>query len=161
MSTILHVIALALGLAKFPEMTPERSLRVAAMAVMTETPHASAELLAALAWAESRGDSKVVTGKTCGILQVNPSDLELPWTSTCEQWARSPIDGMRGGVLEIELMLRDGRVGGNLMNALRYRACGNAAFDPKSDCAARKAPWIQGVLDRARFLRGTHNISAS
>jgi hypothetical protein len=160
LTTIFHVLALAAALLRLPEMTPARARDVAVMAVSMETVRAPAELLASLAWAESRGDGTVVTGRTCGVLQVNPEDLGLPWAATCARWARTPLAGMRGGVIEIEMMLRDGRVHGDLHRALLYRACGNAAFDPASDCVTKKAPWVQHALERAQFLRGSSSKHA-
>ncbi len=150
---VLRVLSLALALVNLPEMTPGRALVVAAASRAAATAYAPAELLASLAWAESRGDRTVVTGRTCGVLQVNPLDVGLPWRETCAAWAESSLAGMRGGVLELETMLRDPRVHGDLRRALLYRACGNAAFDPASDCAARKGPWVQSALDRARYIR--------
>ncbi len=105
------------------------------------TPHAPVELLVALGWPESRFDPHA--GPACGVLQVYPNDLDLPW-QLCAVWARDVDAGMAAGVLEIETLLRDHRVHGDLWLALDYRACGNSAF--VGGCG--KEAWIAGVLTR-------------
>lgn len=116
-------------------------------ALAEETDRVPAELLIAIAWGESRLRPDVRTGHVCGIMQVNPTDLGLP-RSRCRAWELDRRLAFRAGVSEIEMMLRDRRVRGNIRRALLYRACGNRAFD--GTCA--KTKWPGWVLRRAERL---------
>lgn len=116
------------AVATFPEDRIEEVDYLAVSAALAvETRRVPAELLISIAWAESRFDPKVRTGRVCGVMQVNPADIDLP-RSTCDAWDRDIAAGFAAGVAEIEQMLAEPRVHGDLHTALRYRACGNAAF---------------------------------
>ncbi len=107
----------------------------------------SPELIVALSWAESKFSPRLRTGRVCGVMQVNPSDLSLP-RSLCDVWDRDPAAAVAAGIYEIELMLADRRVRGDIRRALMYRACGNAAFSGR----CRKGPWVDLVLHIARRM---------
>jgi hypothetical protein len=117
-------------------------------ALATETRAVSAELLLSIAWSESRLEPGQRTGIVCGALQVNPTDIGEPRAS-CRLWAAYTYFGFAAGVRELEVMLAEARVHGDLRLALLYRACGNHAFD--GTCA--KIQWPRWVLERARALR--------
>lgn len=116
-------------------------------ALAEETPNAPAALLIALGWGESRFDPRAQPA--CGAMQVYPNDLDLPW-SKCEEWRKDLRAGVRTGVLEIEIMLADKRVAGNLYRALLYRACGNSAFN--GTCNPNKYAWVDLALARYHAL---------
>ncbi len=96
-------------------------------ALLSETDKVSAELLVSLSWAESRFKLVVYSDKSCGALQVNPQDIGRP-RSDCKVWDKNLLAAFQAGVKEIEMLLADRRVHGNMALALRYRACGNSAF---------------------------------
>jgi hypothetical protein len=105
-------------------------------------------LLLSIMWGESRFVPTVRTGKVCGIMQVNPRDIGQP-RSDCDVWDRDVEAAVAAGIKEIEIMLADKRVRGNLRRALMYRACGNAAFNG----TCKKGAWVDAVLKRAHRLR--------
>ena len=116
-------------------------------AVAEETPRAPAALLVALAWGESRFDQRAQP--LCGVLQVNPIDVGRPM-SDCAVWRGDVRLAVRAGVTEIEMMMADHRVAGDLRRALLYRACGNKAFD--GTCDAKKYAWVKAAIARYRQL---------
>lgn len=123
-------------------------------ALEAQTRRVPAALLVALAWGESRFDGDALPA--CGTMQVYPHDLGEPATA-CAEWRRDLRAGVRAGVREIELMLADKRVRGDLRRALLYRACGNRAFD--GSCGAKKYAWVTSAIARWRALatkRGSH-----
>lgn len=124
-------------------------------ALATETLAVPAELLLSIAWSESRFRPDQRTGVVCGALQVNPTDIGEP-RGNCAHWASDTRLGFAAGVRELEIMLGDRRVHGNLRLALLYRACGNVAFD--GTCT--KTKWPQWVLARADMIRGPRTIPA-
>jgi len=117
------------------------------VALELQTQRVPAALLVALAWGESRFDASAQPA--CGVMQVYPRDLDEPATS-CAEWRRDLHAGVRAGVREIEMMLADKRVSGNMRRALLYRACGNKAFD--GSCEAKKYAWVTAAMDRWRAL---------
>jgi len=119
-------------------------------AVAVETDRIKASLLLAIAWGESRFDPAEVTGRVCGIMQVNPVDIGYTHAA-CAAWKFDVRSGFLAGVDELETMLADPRVNGNIRKALLYRACGEAAFHG-SQC--RKQQWPGWVLHRAALLEG-------
>ncbi len=115
------------------------------------TEQAPAALLVALGWPESRFDPRA--RPACGAMQVYPQDIgERDPSAACARWARDVQAGVRAGVVELEMMLADHRVRGDLRWALLYRACGNAAFD--GSCSAAKYAWVTAALARYRQLAG-------
>jgi len=145
--TVFHFLWLWAQANRLPDVQPDRVLPAVVGAVRAETPEYPAELLLAIAWGESRLDPTVRTGKVCGILQVNPVDIHRPH-SDCDAWSRDVGEGMRAGVVELEMLSADPRVRGNLWLTLLYRACGNAAFDG----TCQKTLWPNWVLNRARCM---------
>jgi hypothetical protein len=118
-------------------------------ALAEQTPRVPAALIVALGWGESRFDP--AAQPACGAMQVYPNDLDEPW-SRCAEWRKDLVAGVRAGVREIEVMLADRRVGGNMKMALLYRACGNKAFD--GTCASAKYAWVEAAISRWRVLEG-------
>lgn len=138
------------AVATFPEdRIEEVDYRAVSAALAVETRRVPAELLISIAWEESRFDPKVRTGRVCGVMQVNPADIDMP-LSTCDAWGRDLAAGFAAGVAEIEQMLDEPRVHGDLHTALRYRACGNAAFI--GACSAAKERWVRSVELAARAI---------
>lgn len=147
LAIILHLLALNERALQLPDTRPHEVSAFVYVAVTEATPRVSAELLVSLAWAESRFQQSALPG--CGVMQVFPHhfpDYRPP--SDCEVWRSDLRLAVRAGVEEIELMLRDRRVNGNLRRALMYRACGNAAFN--GTCT--KGGWVDGALQRMRSL---------
>lgn len=126
-----------------------RADRFIEAAIAAQTEHVPASLLVSLGWGESRFDP--AAQPACGVMQVYPQDLDEPEPQTaCTRW-RSDIDaGVAAGVHEIEIMLADKRVRGDLRTALLYRACGNSAFD--GTCDAKKYTWVTYAMDRWRAI---------
>ena len=116
-------------------------------AIAEETPRAPAALLVAAAWGESRFDQRAQP--LCGVLQVSPVDIGRPM-SDCAAWRGDLQLAVRAGVTEIETMMADARVAGDLRRMLLYRACGNKAFD--GTCAAAKYAWVEATIARYRQL---------
>lgn len=116
-------------------------------ALELQTPRVPASLLVALAWGESRFDS--TARPACGAMQVYPRDLGESQAS-CAEWRQDLRAGVRAGVREIETMLADKRVRGDMRRALLYRACGNRAFD--GTCAAKKYAWVTAAMARWHSL---------
>lgn len=120
-------------------------------AISVETPDLPASLLVSIMWGESRFVPDVRTGRVCGVMQVNPSDIGRP-RSDCTRWKHDIRAAAAAGVKELQMMLGDRRVSGNLRKALLYRACGNSAFDG----TCKKGRWPGWVLRRATKLRSKH-----
>lgn len=118
-------------------------------AIEVETDRLPASLLLSIAWGESRFDPTEVTGRVCGIMQVNPVDIGYTHTA-CDAWRISVRSGFLAGIEELEMMLADRRVHGDLRKALLYRACGFRAFDG----TCKKGAWPEWVLKRAQILEG-------
>jgi len=116
-------------------------------AIDVQTPRVPAALIVAIAWGESRFEASA--RPACGVLQVFPRDLAEP-AAACDVWRRDLRAGVRAGVREIETMLADKRVRGDLRRALLYRACGNRAFD--GSCSPAKHAWVAAALARWRDL---------
>ena len=119
-------------------------------AIAEETPKAPAALLVALAWGESRFDQRAQP--LCGVLQVNPVDIGRP-ASDCAVWRGDLQLAVRAGVTEIEMMLVDHRVAGDLRKMLLYRACGNKAFD--GTCDSKKYAWVEAAIARYKQIERT------
>jgi hypothetical protein len=131
-----------------PDVRPDRLHAAVDAAFSTETPSIPAELLLSIAWLESRMEPATAVGRVCGVMQVDPYTIGQP-RSICALWARDVRAAFAAGVLELEIMLRDRRVMGDMRLALLYRACGNSAFD--GSCRKTRYPGI--VLRRAGWLR--------
>lgn len=138
-----------------PDVQPELVDPAVDAALATETPAIPSELLLSIAWGESRFRPDQRTGVVCGALQVNPADIGEP-RENCARWSNNTRLGFAAGVRELEMMLADRRVHGNLRLALLYRACGNAAFD--GTCA--KGRWPEWVLVRAAMIGGAATTPA-
>lgn len=132
---------------ELPDVQPELIEPAIDAAIEAATPEISAPLLLALAWGESRFQSEA--RPKCGVLQVDPKDIDAP-ASLCKVWASSMEAGFAAGVVELEMLLGDRRVHHDLRLALQYRACGNKAFD--GTCNAKKLAWVEAALARARWL---------
>lgn len=135
-----------------PDITPSLVDEAVDAAIAVETHEIDAALLIALCWGESRCEPKTHDHAGCGVLQVNPKDLDEPATM-CAVWAETIEAGMAAGVRELEVLLADHRVHHNMRLALQYRACGNKAFD--GTCNAHKLGWVEEAMYHARVLRGT------
>ena len=116
-------------------------------AIDLQTPRVPAALIVAIGWGESRFESSAQPA--CGAMQVYPHDLGEP-QAACAEWRRDLRAGVRAGVREIETMLADKRVRGDMRRALLYRACGNKAFD--GSCDAKKHAWVTAAVARWRSL---------
>ena len=127
-------------------------------AILEETPRAPAALLVSAGWGESRFDQRAQP--LCGVLQVNPIDIGRPM-SDCAVWREDLRLAVRAGVTEIEMMLADHRVAGDLRLMLLYRACGNVAFD--GTCRADKYAWVEAAIARYHQLERamTHDATSS
>lgn len=147
----LHATANALPDVDHPKMTDP--FLVAAL--NEQTPHVPAALIVALGWGESRFDP--AARPACGAMQVYPNDLDEPW-SRCAEWRKDLRAGVHAGVREIEMMLADRRVHGNMRLALLYRACGNAAFD--GTCVPGKYAWVDAAIARWRALAGRETFGS-
>jgi len=143
----LHERARALPDVESPDLTDQ--LVVAALE--EQTPRVPAALIVAIAWGESRFDRDA--RPACGVMQVYPNDLEEP-ASACVEWRRDLRAGVRAGVREIEIMLADKRVRGDMRRALLYRACGNKAFD--GTCSTPKHAWVKATMERWHVLAPSH-----
>lgn len=151
-----HIIALFwaafrlfIGANELPDVDTAKTNAFVAIALDEQTPRVPAALLVSLGWGESRFDPEAQPA--CGALQVYPKDLDEP-QSRCAEWRKDLRAGIRAGVREIEVMLADKRVRGNLKKALLYRACGNKAFD--GTCSAAKYAWVDAAIARWRMLEG-------
>jgi len=131
-----------------PDVKSEHVLPAVEAARRYATAAIPAELLVSIMWGESRFVPTVRKGRVCGVMQVNPSDIGRSRTQ-CTDWDRDVAKAVEAGVHELETMLRDHRVKGDMRKALLYRACGNAAFNGR----CRKTGWPGWVLERARKLR--------
>lgn len=125
-----------------PDVAPGHAAVVLDAAQHQQTAQVPAALIVVLAWHESRFDPKA--GPACGVMQVYPKDIARP-ASDCAIWATDVAAGVRAGVVEIETMLKDKRVNGNLRRALLYRACGNKAF-VGTGCTRDKVAWVNTIL---------------
>lgn len=138
-----------------PDVRPAQANAAAKAALAAETPRVSAELVLAVEWGESRFEPNERVGVVCGIMQVAPKYMGLPYARTCRLWELDVLAATRAGVLEIEQDLDDPRVHGNMRRALLYRACGNSAFlsvGAPGACRKQAAPgWI---LRRMRRIQG-------
>lgn len=132
---------------ELPDVDPALIEPAIDAAIEASTPEISAPLLLALAWGESR--FQLEAKPKCGVLQVDPKDLDAP-ASLCAVWASSMEAGFAAGVVELKMLLGDRRVHHDLRLALRYRACGNKAFD--GTCSAAKLAWVEAAIARARWL---------
>jgi hypothetical protein len=133
-----RLLALTVNL---PDTDATRARAMALAAIAEETPRAPAPLLVALAWPESRFDQ--LATPLCGVLQVNPVDIGRP-ASDCAILRRDLRRAVQAGVTEIEMMLDDHRVAGDVRRMLLYRACGNAAFN--GTCSPKKYVWVDNAL---------------
>jgi hypothetical protein len=139
----LHDAALTL-----PDVTsPDLADQLVDAALELQTHRVPAALIIALSWGESRFEPDAQPA--CGVMQVYPHDLGEP-QAACAEWRRDLRAGVRAGVREIEMMLADNRVGGDMRRALLYRACGNKAFD--GSCDAKKYVWVTAAVARWRGL---------
>ncbi len=138
----LHVAA-----AELPDTDAALVSPMVMAAIAEETPRAPAALLVALAWGESRFDQRAQP--LCGVLQVNPVDINQP-ISDCAVWRGDLRLAVHAGVTEIEMMLADRRVAGDLRKMLLYRACGNKAFD--GTCDSKKYAWVEAAIARYRQI---------
>ncbi len=116
-------------------------------AAQEETKKVPAALLTSLAWAESR--FKPDATPACGVMQVYPHDIDRP-QSDCDVWRKDVRAGVHAGVVEIEMLLADRRVNGDMFRALMYRACGNVFFD--GTCDVKKERWVNAAIARWRWL---------
>ncbi len=132
---------------RLPDIADELVDPVVDAAFKHATRRVPAALIVALVWGESRGRNDAQP--RCGVMQVWPADLDLP-PSNCAAWRHDIDAGVAAGVLEIETMLRDPRVAGDLRRALLYRACGNVAFD--GSCKAEKIAWVDKAIARWHWL---------
>ena len=148
LALVFRFLHLWLQTSRLPDVQPNLVIPTVIGAMHAETDEYPAELLIAIAWGESRLDPTVRTGVVCGILQVNPTDINRP-RSDCDVWSQSAEEGIQAGVIEMDMLRADSRVRGDLQLALLYRACGNAAFDG----TCRKTRWPEWVIDRARCLQ--------
>ena len=134
-----------------PDIERDRIDLVVDVAIADATPEISAALLVTLCWAESRCLPKTHDNTGCGVLQVDPKDMdETP--SMCAIYAESIEAGIAIGVREIERLLADRRVHHDLRLALQYRACGNKAFDGR--CSAAKLRWVEEAIRISNVLAG-------
>jgi len=134
---------------------PEMAANFVDAAIALQTPRVPASLLVALAWGESRFDLNAQPA--CGVMQVYPHDIYEP-PSACALWRRDLRAGVRAGVREIEMMLADRRVHGDMRTALLYRACGNSAFD--GSCDEKKYVWVTDAMTRWQYIsaRATRDL---
>jgi hypothetical protein len=139
----LHERARALPDVESPDLTDQ----LVGAALEEQTQRVPAALIVAIAWGESRFDR--AARPACGVMQVYPNDLEEP-AAACVAWRRDLRAGVRAGVKEIEIMLADKRVRGDMRRALLYRACGNKAFD--GTCSVPKHAWVKATMERWRAL---------
>jgi hypothetical protein len=133
--------------AALPDTQPELVAPMVFAAMLEATPRAPAPLLVALAWGESRFEQGAQP--LCGVLQVSPTDIGRPM-SDCAVWRKDLRLAVRAGVTEIETMLADQRVAGDLRRMLLYRACGNEAFS--GGCSASKYAWVEAAIARYHLL---------
>lgn len=117
------------------------------VALDEQTSRVPAALIVSLGWGESRFDP--AAQPACGAMQVYPNDLNQP-RSRCAEWRKDLRAGVHAGVREIEMMLADKRVRGDLRRALLYRACGNKAFD--GTCDPKKYAWVDAAIARWHAL---------
>lgn len=142
-----HAMHLHAAAADLPDTDSALVAPMVLAAIAEETPRAPAALLVALAWGESRFDQRAQP--LCGVLQVSPIDIGRPM-SDCAVWRGDVQLAVRAGVTEIEMMMADHRVAGDLKRMLLYRACGNKAFD--GTCDAKKYAWVEAAIARYRQL---------
>lgn len=151
MSHLIALIVTALrlyaGANDLPDVDPAKTNLFVTIALDEQMPRVPAALLVSLGWGESRFDP--AAQPACGAMQVYPKDLDEP-QSRCAEWRKDLRAGIRAGVREIEVMLADKRVRGDLKRALLYRACGNAAFD--GTCDAKKYAWVNAAIARWHAL---------
>lgn len=127
---------------ELPDVTsPDLADRFVDAAIAKQTRRVPASLLVALGWGESRFDMNAQPA--CGVMQVYPHDLDEP-QAACVIWRSDLLAGVDAGVREIEVMLADTRVHGDMQRALLYRACGNRAFD--GTCDPRKYAWVKSAM---------------
>jgi hypothetical protein len=144
---VLHTTARQMPDVEHPELVDT----LVDAAIRLQTPRVPAALIVALAWAEARFDP--MAKPACGVMQVYPKDLDEPQTS-CARWRNDLEAGVAAGVREIEVMLADKRVHGNLRNALLYRACGNSAFD--GTCDDKKYVWVTNAINLWQVIEPRH-----
>ena len=133
---------------ELPDVKPKYLEPAVAAATELATEQVDAALLVSIMWGESRFVPNVRKGHVCGIMQVSPAHIGRP-RSDCKVWDRDIWAAIAAGILEIEIMLKDRRVRGNIRKALLYRSCGNSAFDG----TCKKFGWVNGVIKRAARLR--------
>ncbi len=141
----IDAIALLLRALSQPDVQPIDVALVWIAAELEASPRVDPTLILALGWPESR--YQPTAGPACGVMQVYPHDIGLADAPTCALWRHDVRAGVRGGVLEIEMLLADHRVH-SLWDALLYRACGNKAFTGECD----RAGWVNQVLARRVYL---------
>jgi len=144
--TLACVIHLYAATADLPDTDPTRVGPMVITACAEATLKARAALLVALAWGESRFDQRAQP--LCGVLQVNPIDINQP-IGVCATWRTDLQLAVHAGVIEIEMLMADHRVAGDMRKMLLYRACGNKAFN--GTCDAKKYAWVEAAL--ARYLQ--------
>jgi hypothetical protein len=138
--------AVALG-----DSRPQHARRVAEAAIRHGTKRIPPELIVAIAWNETRFIPDKRTGHVCGVMHVDPADIDRP-RSDCLIWDRDVDAAVAAGVLELEIMLRDRRTHGEIRLALLYRACGNSAFD--GTCKKGAYPgWILRQTSHLKEIR--------
>ena len=136
-----------------PDVRPAQANAAAKAALEAETPRVSAELVLSVMWGESRFEPNERVGIVCGVMQVSPAYMGLPYGKTCRLWEHDLLAATRAGVFEIEQDLDDPRVRGDMTRALLYRACGNSAFlRPGSVGACQKTAAPGWILRRMRKI---------
>lgn len=133
---------------QLPDVQAMKALGAVDGAVRAETPSLPAELLIAVAWGESRFETRTLTGRCCGPMQTMARS-----SGDCRRWS-DPVEGFKAGVAELDAWAHDRRVAGNVRRMLLAQACGNAAFD--GTCS--KTAWPGWVLRRANRL-GYRSVS--
>lgn len=131
-----------------PDCDPQEAQAVADAALEEETVRVPAELILSVAWGESRFKPHERTGIVCGVMQVAPVYMGLPYEKTCRLWERDVTSAVFSGVLELEEDLDDPRVNGDIRRALMYRACGNSYFSG----TCQKTGAADWILRRARRI---------
>lgn len=134
-----------------PDVKSEYAVPAVEAAIKHETEDLPAELLVSIMWGESRFKPNVRKGRVCGVMQVGPHDIGLP-RSVCRTWEVDVDAAVADGVREMQMLLADRRVRGNIRRALMYRACGNSFFNG----TCRKGGWARWVLGRAHDLRSQY-----
>lgn len=147
LQTVIAAITLWWRALHQPDVDPADVTTAWVAAEIEQTQRVDASLLMAIMWHESRYQPSA--GPACGVMQVYPHDIYLDDATSCRAWRTDVRAGVHAGVVEIEMMLAEKRVGGDLHTALMYRACGGRAFIPG---ACTMAGWVNKVLERRAML---------